>query len=361
MALLFFDGFETYASTATMTSGLEDVYDLHDGVGTSEVSIVPSSRITGGQAMQVSTSNSFDSGGNPAQGPQIPLSGLGSTDTWIFGVAVKVSGLGVAGSVRPIFELLDSEGVPTVALRLNVDGDLTVDRVNSFSTVITLDTAAAVITDTAWHYLEWKVKINNVTGTWNVHLDEVEIMDGSGNTDQQNAQRAVHLRFGHISTKTITYDDLYILDTTGTINNDYLGDVLVQRLRPDGPVTSQFTLFGGATNWESVNELGEDDDTTYVESNAVAQRDLYTYEDLPTATSGIFGVVAKPVLRKSDIGSRTYKLFCSSSAFEDETATLYPANSYVRQAKIFETDPATGDLWTDGGVNRAQFGVEIVS
>jgi len=357
MTLLFFDGFETYDSTASITDGLGDVY----GSSISGVTIVSSTRITDGQAMRVTDSTLVDNGAGKAIGPQKALAGLGSTDTWIFGVAVKVTGLSTASKVRAIFELLDSDTDHIVSLRLNGSGDLSVVRYFG-STVITLDTAAAVLTDTNWHYIEWKVKINNPSGTWVVNLDEVEIMNGSGNTDQAGEQRPSHLRFGHISTESIDYDDLYIADTTGSFNNDFLGDIRVQRLRPNGATaTEDFTRNTGSTNWEQINAILEDDDTTYVESRTVAERDLYEYEDIPVLTDVIYGVIAKPVLRKSDAGSRTYKLLCSSGPAESDTGTLYPPGSYARQAKVFETDPNTGALWQEGAVNVAKFGVEIVS
>jgi len=364
LTLLFFDGFETYDAAATQAVGMGDVYDLHDDGTGSLVTIIASTRITDGQAMRINFSLLGDTGVNIARGPQLPLTAFSSADEWVFGVAMRATGgLGTSASVRPIFELLDSDSNRIISLRVHDNGDLTLDRISTNLTLATLDTATTAITGTDWNYVEMKVKLSASSGTYEVRVNEVNVMSGATtSTTSTGATRPSHLRFGHILNQPLDFDDLYILDTTGSLNTDFLGDIRVQRLRPNavGDV-NQFTLFGGATNWESVDELGEDDDTTYVESKTVAQRDLYNYENLPTSVTGIFGVIAKPVLRKSDAGSRTYKLIVSSNSFEDETATLYPAGSYVRQAQIFETDPNTGALWEEAGVNNAQFGVEIVS
>jgi len=362
MTLLFFDGFETYDAGATMASGLEDVYAMRPDIATTEIFITPSTRIPGGQAMRIDTALGSHSGTNPTYGPQLPLAGYAAGDTWVFGVAIKASSLGAGGTVRSIFQLYSSEGEDILALRLHANGDLTVDRFGVAGSIVTLETESAAIADANWHYIEFKTKLHNSTGTWEVHLDEVTIMNGTGDTDNLVRQPACHLRMGHIQSAIIDYDDLYILDTTGSVNNDFLGDVLVQRLRPNGDtLTKDFTRSTGSTNWDLINELGEDDDSTYVESKTLAQRDLYEYEDLPMSAATIYAVIAKPVLRKSEPGSRTCKLLCFSDPIEDETGTIYPSTSYVRQAKLFETDPATSALWTDAGVNDAQFGVEIVS
>lgn len=362
MTLLFFDGFETYDAADTLV-GLGDVYD--DGSSDpTEGTIIASSRIADGQAIRLNISSLADTGASVARGPQLPLTKLSSADEWVFGVAVRgTTGFGTTGTVRPIFEILDSDSNRMISLRLHANGNLTLDRITVSSFVQTINTAASALSGTDWHYVEMKVRFSQSVGSYEVRVNESTVMSGAGeDTSYTGAVRPSHLRFGHILNAPIDYDDLYILDTTGSFNTSFLGDVRVQRLRPNGlGDNEEFTRNTGSTNWEAVNELGEDDDTSYVESNRILFRDLYNYEDLPVAVGTIFGVIAKPVVRKSDAGTRTYKLICSSNGMEDETGTLYPAGNYVRQAQIFETDPNTSVLWTDTGVNNAQFGVEIVS
>lgn len=229
MTLLFFDGFETYDASATIGDGLGDVYDVTDDVGDGEVLIVASDRITGGQAMRVNVALSSDTGGTKASGPQLPLAGMSGEDDWVFGVAMKAaSGLGVSPTVRPVFELTDSDAYRIISLRVNYDGDLTVDRIDSGSTVTTLDTAAGAISGVGWNYIEFKVKISDSVGTWDVQVNGVSVMSGGpGNTDETGAGRPCHLRFGHAGGLALDFDDLYILDDQGSVNNDFLGDVLV--------------------------------------------------------------------------------------------------------------------------------------
>ena len=365
MTLLFFDGFETYGSAATIADGMEDVYNAYSP-STPTVTIVASARITDGSAMRI-VGPGLATDLLTARGPQLHLAGFSSEDDWVFGAAFRApSGLGASGSIRSLFEIVDSDDFSMSMLRVDHLGNLTLERRDTINTTQTIDTAALAFTGTDWNFVEFKVNFHSSVGTYDVRVDEVSVMSGTAPTTASGEIRPSHLRFGHIENQPLDVDDLYILDDTGTINNDFLGNIRVQRLLPNGATgTTDFSRDAGTANWSQVNELSETGDTGYVESTTAGNRDLYEYEDLPVSNEGIFGVIAKPVLRKSDAGSRTYKLLVSrdpgSGAVEDETATLYPSGTFVRQAKIWETDPATGDLWTIPGVNRAQFGVEIVS
>jgi hypothetical protein len=182
------------------------------------------------------------------------------------------------------------------------------------------------------------------------------------------------MRTGHFQSRQTQFDDFYLLDDQGSApTNDFLsgpitgGDVFVKRIRPEAAgVSTQFTKTGVA-NWSDVAEDKEDGDSSYVESKTATEKDLYNYEDIsPFGIGEIFGVIAKPVLKKTTGGSRTYRLLCKSNATEDPTGTRYAsAGSYVRQTYIWETNPdaalPVGTAWTVDTFNAAQFGLEIIS
>ena len=126
MTLLFFDGFETYGTLATLADGMEDVYDTLSEIPVTAVSIITSDRILNGQAIRLenvtqNTTLSF------AKGPQLAIAGLSSQDDWVFGAAFRApGGLGASGKIRPLFEILDSESARMVELRVDDAGNLTV-------------------------------------------------------------------------------------------------------------------------------------------------------------------------------------------------------------------------------------------
>lgn len=365
MTLLFFDGFETYGPAATLLVGMNDVYGIYDNgnAGRATGTIITSDRVGGGQALRIANGNN-NAANLKGEGPQLALAGLSSEDDWVFGAAFRVvTTLGAANNSRPLFEFYDSDADRMAALRMDQDGTLTVVRHDTINSTQVLATASNAFTVDEWNFVELKIKFSITAGSFEVRVNGVSVASGSSvRTTSTSEERPSQLRFGTINGSTLDVDDFYVLNDQGTINNDFLGDIRVQRLRPNGVGSNEeFSRNSGTSNWGQLNETSEDDETTYVESNRLLFRDLYHYEDLPAAVDGIFGVIAKPVLRKNDAGTRTYVLMCSSDGVLGRTETLYPAGSYVRQAKIFETDPATGTFWTETSINSAQFGVEITS
>lgn len=366
MSLLFFDGFETYGLGEDLLTDI-DVYDFaQEGTGTL-MTIETSDRITDGQLIQLNmspTPSPVDLA--TAYGPQLPLARLSSQDDWVFGIALRIPGGGLSATQYiPVFELNDSDNKHMISLRLRGNGDLRLDLLNIPFGTVNVATAVGAVTDvTVWNYLEFKVKLHGSAGSYDVRLNEASVMSGSGaKTSNSGATRPSQLRLGHSSSGPTWWDDLYILDDQGSVNNDFLGDVFVQGPRPNGVGdSSQFDPSAAVDNFTLVNEDAADGDASYVESNTATERDLYQYEDLVDASGAtIFGVIAKPVLRKSDGGSRTYKLLAKHGVAEDESPTRHPATDYVRQAYVFETNPTTGSLWTETEYNAAQFGLEIVA
>ena len=107
------------------------------------------------------------------------------------------------------------------------------------------------------------------------------------------------------------YDDVYIADTTGSYNNDFLGELTVEHLRPASDDTAQWlgSDANSVDNYALVDEAGTYNGADYVASSTVGQRDLY----VPTAstqpiTSPVVGVVVAAVAMKTDAGTRTAKL-----------------------------------------------------
>lgn len=87
---------------------------------------------------------------------------------------------------------------------------------------------------------------------------------------------------------------MYVLDGTGTTNNDFLGDINVRTLKPNGDASVAMTRSGGTTNAENVDNIpvsADWDDTSYVESGTSTTKDLYDYTALETedASASIIG------------------------------------------------------------------------
>ena len=361
MSLKFFDGFETYDLNASVYPDydINDVWMLDDesDMSGSTLTIASSDRISGGQLLNIvhgSASNDLTT----TRTIQLPIREfLADGDTIIVGAAIRCpDGLNGAAEYTHLFDF-DSN----CTLRLRGNGDLRLDRV-TLTTSTNVAVATGAIPDTDWHYIEAKITFHNSTGTYDIRVDGVSVMSGTGNTSETASTTANRLVLGHVQNKRLQYDDFYICDDSGSTNNNFLSEVFVQKVRPNAVGdSSQLTPTSG-DNYTNVDEDTWDSDTTYVESRTTSEKDLYNYENLDSGVVGtIFGVIAKPVLKKTDGGARTYRLLAKSGATESNSGTRYPNVSYVRQGYIWETDPDTSAQWTVSGFNAAQFGIQVVA
>src|SRR5262249_10906170 len=127
-----------------------------------------------------------------------------------------------------------------------------------------------------WYYLEIGATVATSGGTATVRVDGKTVISFTGNTKTAgtlHSTDAVSWGFWSPSLTTYSADDLYVCDATGTTNNNFLGDVRIQSLLPNGAgASTQFTPTGSGTNYLNVNDV-PDVATTYNSSSTVGDRD----------------------------------------------------------------------------------------
>lgn len=225
------------------------------------------------------------------------------------------------------------------------------------------ETAEGLITTGSWVYLEAKVVIHDSAGSVSIRKDGVEILSVSS-VDTMNGGTGVITNFGVYNQEfsgSELIDDLYIADTTGAVNNDFLGDVRVVTLRPDGAGDStQFTPSAGA-NYECVDDDQVDSDTTYVESSTVGQKDLYALGALGLTPSSIFAVQVSAYARKDDSGVRTARVITKSGTTTENGDETTLGTTYTGVMDLMELNPDDSAAWELADINALQAGIEVVS
>ncbi len=220
---------------------------------------------------------------------------------------------------------------------------------------------------TGFFPIEVKVTISQTVGAVDVRVDGVSEVSVSGVDTQAHASVSTvnRIRFwgfvGDASpVKTTWIDDIYILDDTGSSNNDFLGDTKIVTLNPDASGNySELTRFGGGSNnFEAVDEAQPDDDTTYNHSATATNKDSYGFDNI--TTSSIFAIQAVGCLRRSEVGFKSLKLFTRIGG-TDYFGSSEPMilDDYRNHIKIWEENPDTAAAWVAAGVNGAEFGVEV--
>ena len=222
----------------------------------------------------------------------------------------------------------------------------------------------------AWRYIEVKVVVHNSAGTITVKVDGttwlaltgVNTRNGSSNAYATSLALGNSSQFTNVSGVTLgafDIDDLVTLDTTGSYNNTYIGDVAIKCKFPNANgTTQQWTRNTGANNYAAVNENPPDGDTTYVSDATVGEIDRNLY---PTTTGTVVkAVIARPLARKDDGTSRSIRAVTKSGAtLGDNGSDFALSTSYVYYHGLFETDPNTSLPWAIAAVNSAEFGVKV--
>lgn len=84
-----------------------------------------------------------------------------------------------------------------------------------------LGTAATPVAANTTHYLEWDVTLGN-SSPYNVYLDGVSIISGTGDTTATANSTVNGFSLNNATGMSITWDDLYLFDASGTTNNAVL-------------------------------------------------------------------------------------------------------------------------------------------
>jgi hypothetical protein len=157
--------------------------------------------------------------------------------------------------VASVFSFQDGT-TPQLNVRVNEAGNLIVARNNT-----TIATSAYALPVNSWVYIEFKATIHASAGSYEVRVNGVNVLSAT-NVNTMGSSTAnintitlgpVHSAIGFVFSNTWSYDDFYLCDTTGTKNNDFLGDMRVDTIRPNGAGTNtQLTspaAFGAHRYW----------------------------------------------------------------------------------------------------------------
>jgi hypothetical protein len=352
MTLLLADGFD-YASTTTNTNDMlgtnkwtaRQVNNLVDVVTTQ-------TRTAGGKSLRCWTNGDYI------------YRSLAVSDE----DATIIVGLGYyrdAASVAEMIRFLSDSGATThVTISVDANNALTAKR---GSTVIGT-TVPNVVPIGAWCYIEAKVLLSTTVGTVTLRVNGVSVLALTGQNTKNGGTKTTFDRIavGNPASNpnsNMYIDDCVILNTAGTVNNDFLGDVRIPSLSPSGNGNTS-GLTNSAAN--STNNYTYVDDAVptagtadYVEGTTNDLKDTYAWADGPT-TGVVFAVVVSAYATKSDAGAKSLALVTRSASTDyvsGDTALGFGSNAFVRQ--IREVDPATSAAWTPANFNAAEFGVQV--
>src|SRR5215467_5869845 len=237
MALLLMDGFDKYGGVNSNSTSVQALMQQEwTSTAASAISLV---------AGLSSTGNAFNMGS----------AGTSLTKTLPGNYARLIGGLRFSSTLAQIVgvQFLDS-AANQAAISINNTGTISV-RNGIYNGGTILGTSTTTITANSVHYLEFDITFSN-TGAYQVWLDGVSILSGSGDTTATTNNSVSGFTFNVLSGGGWTVDDLYLFDTTGTVNNAVLlTSPRIETQFPTGDAAVQFAI-GASTLGSSVSRGG---------------------------------------------------------------------------------------------------------
>lgn len=228
-----------------------------------------------------------------------------------------------------------------------------------------LGTSSAALPSTGWFYLEVKVVVHATAGSVTVKLNGLTTLLNLTGLNTKATANAYANEFAQgnnaSSSATVLVTDLYLCDSSGTENNNFLGDIRIDVEFPNGDGShSDFTPSTGTSHSALVDEATPNT-TDYVSSSTVGAKDTYQFQNLTTITGNILAVQVINAVMKDDAGSRSVANVVKSGATEVTDSAVVLSTSQTYSISVHEHDPATSAAWTESGVNNAEFGVTVAA
>ncbi|MFA5758223.1 MAG: hypothetical protein WC942_02460 [Clostridia bacterium] len=345
MALLHLEGFGGAGTTAArMKEYLGRRYEL--GASTTYIYNYPGA--LSGQCLRIGYNNNSVS-------MIIP-----DTQTIVVGFHYKVD-TGLSASLR-VVSLLTSGGTSQLRLGKTTDGNLQLRRGGSADTILGT-TVGLGLNTVDWVYIELKAHIHDSEGFFELRVNNKVVLSDSGiNTAYDPGNLSVgRLNIGTQSYPLVyyaRYDNIYILDTTGTRNNNFLGPIDISIFRPASDYSVEWSRNGGDNNFSRISETYSDGDTTYVEATDEDALDLYGYGSLSNEED-ILGITIQTECRDTDGDGYTIIASILSDATSDDSAPQLTTATYFIYSYLSETNPKDSKQWDISTLNNAKIGVKV--
>lgn len=349
MALLFIDSFEHYTAPT-------DLNKKWSSMGTVGITPVVSAR--NGRGLQFA-------GGDFSW----VLKGLAQKATLLLGVAFKPTALG-----NWVLAQFWDPGYCVGSICLTAAGAISLVVHNGpASDTVVATSATTPVSAGNWYYLEAKYTLADVGGYIEAKIDQVSAITFTGDTKRVTASPYTQLAgialgpavsiSGFQGAHTVQHDDVYMLDTLGVRNNDYLGDCRIACLYPDGDGNvNAWTALSGGAHFNEVKEALLDSDTTYEHCATYPLKTLYTFGNLTGSVGSVAGVQTVAAARKTATGGAVYRhvLRTLGTDVEGADAAFTAGSAYDFSTQVYETDSAGVD-WSEAKVNAIEAGVNRVA
>lgn len=273
----------------------------------------------------------------------------------VVGFAMKVQ-----GSIQSLsnFATLKYDGDDHLRLSLDSSGQINVAASSSVG-----NTIQAVFLD-QWVYIEIKSIIDQVNGSIQVRANNNQIftMSPLNSYNASSPQPKINgVSFGNSSSSgtTILIDDVYVLETSVSPLNDYLGSIFVDSVLPDANGSdNDGTPVGEPTAWEAVSRNPADPSSDYIQVGGVNSYEKFSFTPISSIGAGALAVQFEV---QGVRGSRGYPRIIPVVDSSEVTSSemLLPPSS-ATESMIMSVDPNTNQKWLVSDINTREFGFKRI-
>ena len=262
-----------------------------------------------------------------------------------------------------LFYLYDSGGTAQFALTVQKEIHMFEARRGAYNGTVL--GRGGEIHQNRWHCVEVRLKVDNAAGVVQVKVDGTLVIDFAGDTQETANANVLSFQFG-IAGDTLNHtyiDDIAFNDTAGGVNDSWIGRGGIPAIFPEGVGNStDLGLFpnGGEANWEDVDDVPPDDDTSYVFDDLIDDHDSYEMDDL--IATGTISAVQWLARAKSDLvgAPEIMRVLRIGGVDYDGAVDIAIDADYDYYPEIFDEDPNAGPgVWTAAAVNGMEVGVKI--
>lgn len=231
---------------------------------------------------------------------------------------------------------------------------------------------ANVVDDTGWHHVEIAASYDSTDGFLKIWIDgNIEInFSGDNVSDGSLGSYGITriILYGGVGSSGIWYDDILVWDEWqgshgGELAASYVGPIRIETCYPNANGTlNEFTPGGsGSANYDRVDEVDADEDTTYVEASVENKIDMYGFTD-PTLTAAYFlCCVVNARAKNPDIGDASMRLRMGTPTVQSESVDKPITTAYAHYQHAFMRHPATGAVFTLPWDSTLEIGVKNVA
>jgi len=208
-----------------------------------------------------------------------------------------------------------------------------------------------------WQYIELKFAVGT-SETVTVRLNGV-IAATFNNVNTIGTSNGVINEVSVLWENDMLIDDMYICDTSGSINNDFLGPCRIVSVVPNADSSVGWTPLSGVDNWAMVDDSPSiDGDTTYNSASSQANTtDSFTCTNITLGPEeGVNGVRVHCHARSEGTGLAQIRLKCNNQLGDIETLS----STYNLYSGVTETSDGGTTAWSESSVNSMTIGVVAV-